>query len=66
MQKEKLVLIDNGVAEVCTLDELLKLAPDIYKNEIFSAELLRFTTGRLIGLAVKVRRLTNAARAVIR
>ena len=30
MQKEKLVLIGNGMAGVRTLEELLKLAPETY------------------------------------
>ena len=36
--KEKLVLIGNGMAGVRTLEELLKLAPDMYDITIFGAE----------------------------
>ncbi|MES9972013.1 MAG: nitrite reductase large subunit NirB [Candidatus Thiodiazotropha sp.] len=38
MQKEKLVLIGNGMAGVRTLEELLKLAPDAYEITVFGAE----------------------------
>ncbi|MEW8505066.1 MAG: nitrite reductase large subunit NirB [Candidatus Thiodiazotropha sp.] len=38
MQKEKLVLIGNGMAGVRTLEELLKLAPDNYEITVFGAE----------------------------
>ncbi len=36
--KEKLVLIGNGMAGVRTLEELLKLAPDLYEITVFGAE----------------------------
>jgi len=36
--KEKLVLIGNGMAGVRTLEELLKLAPDMYDITVFGAE----------------------------
>ena len=36
--KEKLVLIGNGMAGVRTLEELLKLAPDLYDITVFGAE----------------------------
>lgn len=38
MQKEKLVLIGNGMAGVRTLEELLKLAPEKYDITVFGAE----------------------------
>jgi len=38
MQKEKLVLIGNGMAGVRTLEELLKLAPEMYDITVFGAE----------------------------
>ncbi|PVV12949.1 MAG: nitrite reductase large subunit [gamma proteobacterium symbiont of Ctena orbiculata] len=38
MQKEKLVLIGNGMAGVRTLEELLKLAPERYEITVFGAE----------------------------
>jgi nitrite reductase (NADH) large subunit len=38
MQKEKLVLIGNGMAGVRTVEELLKLAPDMYDITVFGAE----------------------------
>ena len=38
MQKEKLVLIGNGMAGVRALEELLKLAPDMYEITVFGAE----------------------------
>ena len=38
MQKEKLVLIGNGMAGVRTLEELLKLAPEMYDVTVFGAE----------------------------
>jgi nitrite reductase (NADH) large subunit len=38
MQKLKLVMIGNGMAGVRTLEELLKLAPDIYDITVFGAE----------------------------
>jgi len=36
--KQKLVLIGNGMAGVRTLEELLKLAPDLYDITVFGAE----------------------------
>jgi len=36
--KEKLVLIGNGMAGVRTLEELLKLAPDLYDITVFGSE----------------------------
>lgn len=36
--KEKLVLIGNGMAGVRTLEELLKIAPDLYDVTVFGAE----------------------------
>jgi nitrite reductase (NADH) large subunit len=38
MQKEKLVLVGNGMAGVRTLEELLKLAPEMYDITVFGAE----------------------------
>ena len=38
MNKEKLVLIGNGMAGVRTLEELLKIAPDKYDITVFGAE----------------------------
>ena len=38
MKKMKLVLIGNGMAGVRTLEELLKIAPDIYDITVFGAE----------------------------
>ena len=38
MQKQKLVMIGNGMAGVRTLEELRKLAPDIYDITVFGAE----------------------------
>ena len=38
MQKERLVLIGNGMAGVRTLEELLKLAPEMYDITVFGAE----------------------------
>jgi len=38
MQKMKLVLIGNGMAGVRTLEELLKIAPDLYDITVFGAE----------------------------
>ncbi|WP_455205449.1 nitrite reductase large subunit NirB [Kaarinaea lacus] len=38
MQKEKLVLIGNGMAGVRTLEELLKLSPEMYDITVFGAE----------------------------
>ena len=38
MQKMKLVMVGNGMAGVRTLEELLKLAPDLYDITVFGAE----------------------------
>src|SRR5258708_19358890 len=38
MKKMKLVMIGNGMAGVRTLEELLKIAPDIYDITVFGAE----------------------------
>jgi len=38
MQKQKLVLVGNGMAGVRTLEELLKLKPDQYEITVFGAE----------------------------
>ena len=38
MEKEKLVLVGNGMAGVRALEELLKLAPDRYNITVFGAE----------------------------
>ena len=38
MHKLKLVLIGNGMAGIRTLEELLKLAPDLYDITVFGAE----------------------------
>ena len=38
MKKKKLVLIGNGMAGVRTVEELLKLAPDLYDITVFGAE----------------------------
>src|SRR5512140_3938638 len=38
MQKMKLVMIGNGMAGVRTLEELLKIAPDLYDITVFGAE----------------------------
>ncbi|CAN5327020.1 hypothetical protein BH11PSE10_BH11PSE10_21460 [soil metagenome] len=38
MSKMKLVLIGNGMAGVRTLEELLKIAPDLYDVTVFGAE----------------------------
>ncbi|WP_255745763.1 nitrite reductase large subunit NirB [Lysobacter sp. CFH 32150] len=38
MKKPRLVLIGNGMAGVRTLEELLKLAPDLYDITVFGAE----------------------------
>ncbi|HVL74588.1 MAG TPA: FAD-dependent oxidoreductase, partial [Noviherbaspirillum sp.] len=38
MRKLKLVMVGNGMAGVRTLEELLKLAPDIYEITVFGAE----------------------------
>jgi nitrite reductase (NADH) large subunit len=36
--KEKLILVGNGMAGVRTLEELLKIAPDMYDITVFGAE----------------------------
>ena len=38
MSKPRLVLIGNGMAGVRTLEELLKIAPDLYDITVFGAE----------------------------
>ena len=38
MNKPKLVMIGNGMAGVRTLEELFKLAPDMYDVTVFGAE----------------------------
>jgi nitrite reductase (NADH) large subunit len=38
MKKLKLVMVGNGMAGVRTLEELLKIAPDIYEITVFGAE----------------------------
>src|SRR5947207_10878630 len=38
MHKMKLVMVGNGMAGVRTLEELLKLAPDLYEITVFGAE----------------------------
>jgi len=38
MQKMKLVLVGNGMAGVRTLEELLRIAPDLYDITVFGAE----------------------------
>ena len=38
MQKLKLVMVGNGMAGVRTLEELLKIAPDVYDITVFGAE----------------------------
>jgi nitrite reductase (NADH) large subunit len=38
MKKMKLVLVGNGMAGVRTLEELLKIAPDLYEITVFGAE----------------------------
>ncbi len=38
MEKMKLVMVGNGMAGVRTLEELLKLAPDLYDVTVFGAE----------------------------
>ena len=38
MKKMKLVLVGNGMAGVRTLEELLKIAPDLYDIAVFGAE----------------------------
>jgi len=38
MKKMKLVMVGNGMAGVRTLEELLKVAPDLYEITVFGAE----------------------------
>ena len=38
MKKMNLVMVGNGMAGVRTLEELLKLAPDLYDITVFGAE----------------------------
>ena len=38
MRKMRLVLVGNGMAGVRALEELLKLAPDLYDITVFGAE----------------------------
>jgi nitrite reductase (NADH) large subunit len=38
MKRIKLVLIGNGMASIRTLEELLKIAPDLYEFTVFGAE----------------------------
>ena len=38
MKKLKLVMVGNGMAGVRTLEELLKLSPDMYEITVFGAE----------------------------
>src|SRR5882757_5683604 len=38
MKKMKLVMVGNGMAGVRALEELLKLAPDLYEISVFGAE----------------------------
>lgn len=38
MKKLRLVMIGNGMAGVRTLEELIKLAPDLYNITVFGAE----------------------------
>ncbi len=38
MRKLKLVMVGNGMAGVRTLEELLKIAPDLYDITVFGAE----------------------------
>ena len=38
MKRLKLVMIGNGMAGVRTLEELLKIAPDLYDITVFGAE----------------------------
>ena len=35
MKKLKLVMVGNGMAGVRTIEELLKVAPDLYEAELF-------------------------------
>jgi nitrite reductase (NADH) large subunit len=38
MKKMKLVMVGNGMAGVRTLEELLKIAPEMYDITVFGAE----------------------------
>ena len=38
MKKMKLVMVGNGMAGVRTIEELLKVAPDLYDITVFGAE----------------------------
>ncbi len=38
MKKSKLVMVGNGMAGVRTIEELLKIAPDLYEITVFGAE----------------------------
>ena len=38
MKKAKLVMVGNGMAGVRTLEELLRIAPDLYDITVFGAE----------------------------
>src|SRR6266566_5191234 len=38
MKKRKLVMVGNGMAGVRTLEELLKIAPDLHDITVFGAE----------------------------
>ena len=38
MQKLKLVVVGNGMAGMRTVEELLKIAPDLYDITVFGAE----------------------------
>ena len=38
MKKMKLVMVGNGMAGVRTLEELIKLVPDMYEITVFGAE----------------------------
>ncbi|MBZ0094249.1 MAG: hypothetical protein K8H75_02565, partial [Sulfuricella sp.] len=38
MQKMKLIMVGNGMAGVRTLEELLKISPDLYDITVFGAE----------------------------
>ena len=38
MKKSRLVMVGNGMAGVRTLEELLKIAPDLYEVTVFGAE----------------------------
>ena len=38
MKKPRLVMVGNGMAGVRTLEELLKIAPDLYDITVFGAE----------------------------